>query len=96
MGAFTVKLTKPWTPEIFMECYYVAKRKPTRCEKSRPQTATIVSCGFHGLLARPELYCDWSLHNQYCWKFSAIHGFLSFTVIIIIKIIIIKYLKRLV
>ena len=46
MEAFTVKLTKPWTPEIFMECYYVVKRKPKRCEKSRPQTATIVSLWF--------------------------------------------------
>ena len=46
MVAFTVKLTKPWTPEIFLECYCVAKRKPIRHEKSRPQTATIVSLWF--------------------------------------------------
>ena len=26
----TVKLTKPWTPEIFMECYRVARNKPIR------------------------------------------------------------------
>ena len=28
----TVKLTQPWTPEIFMECYCVARNKPIRRE----------------------------------------------------------------
>lgn len=27
------------------------------------QTATVISLSFWGLLACPELYCDWSVHN---------------------------------
>jgi len=77
---FTVKLTKPWTQEIFMECFCVAKRKPIRHEKPKPQTTRIVSLGFCGLLTCLELHCDWSLHNQLSWNFSAIHGFLRLTV----------------
>ena len=30
---FTVKLGKPWTPEIFLECYFVARKKPIGHEK---------------------------------------------------------------
>ena len=51
------------TPEIFMECFCVAKRKPVRHEKPKPQTARIVSLWFCGLLTCLELHCDWSLHN---------------------------------
>ena len=47
---FTVKLTKPWTQEIFIECFCVAKRKPVRSEKPKPQTTIIVSLWFCGLL----------------------------------------------
>ena len=39
----TVKLTKPWTPEIFMECYYVVINKPIRHEKTKPQRATVIA-----------------------------------------------------
>ena len=39
----TVKPTKPWTPEIFMECYCVGRNKPIRCEITKPQTATVIS-----------------------------------------------------
>ena len=46
---FTVKLTKPWTPEIFMECFCVAEREPVRREKPKPQTTRIVSLWFCGL-----------------------------------------------
>ena len=38
----SVKLTKPWTPEIFMECYCVARNKPIRCEITKQQAV----CGF--------------------------------------------------
>ena len=79
-GRFIVKLTKPWTLEIFMECYCVARNKPIRREITKPQTATIISLWFWGLLACPELYCDWPVHNQHSWKFSGVHGFLSLTV----------------
>ena len=45
----TVKLTKPWTPEIFMECYYVAINKPIsrgtqREYSSKPLKHSIVKC----------------------------------------------------
>ena len=76
----TVKLTKPWTPEIFMECYCVARNKPIRREITKPQTATVISLWFWGFLAYPELYCNWPVHNQHSWNFSGVHGFLSLTV----------------
>ena len=85
---FTVKLTKPWTPEIFMECYCVARNKPIRREITKPQTATVISLWFWGLLACPELYCDWPVHNQHSWNFSGVHSFLSLTVTKWLKIII--------
>ena len=80
-----MKLTKPWTPEIFMECYCVARNKPIRREITKPQTATVSSLWFWGLLACPELYCDWSVHNQNSCSFSGVHGFLSLTVTSVAK-----------
>ena len=71
----TVKLTKPLTPEIFMECYCVARNKPIRRKITKPQTATVISLWFWGLLAYPELYCDWPVHNQHSWNFSGVHAF---------------------
>ena len=77
----TVQLIKPWTPEIFKECYCDARNKPMRCEITKPQTALVICLWFWGLLAYPELYCDWPEHDQHSWKFSGVHGFLSLTVI---------------
>ena len=76
----TVKLTKPWTPEIIMECYCVARNKPIRHEITKPQTATVINLWFWGLLAYPELYCDWPAHNPHSWNFSGVHCFVSLTV----------------
>ena len=59
-------------------CY---EEKPIRRAKTKPQTATVISLWFSGLLSCPELYCDRSLHNQHSWKFSGVHSFLSLTVI---------------
>lgn len=44
----TMKLRKPWTPEILPECYYVAREEPIRHEKTKEQAATIILlvCGF--------------------------------------------------
>ena len=36
-----------------------------------------------GIEACPELYCDWSPHNEHSLKFSVAHGFLSFTVTVL-------------
>ena len=74
-----MKLIKLWTPEIFMECYCDARNKPMRCEITKPQTASVISFWFWGLLAYSELYCDWPEHNQHSRKFSGVHGFLSLT-----------------
>ena len=38
-----MKLTKPRTPEIFMECYCVARNKPIRCKITKPQTAIVIT-----------------------------------------------------
>ena len=75
-----MKLTKPWTPEIFLKCYCVARNKPIRCEITKPQTATVIILWFWGLLACAELYCDWPIHNQHSRNFSGVHSFLSLTV----------------
>ena len=47
-----------------MECYCVARNKPIRREITKPQTATVISLWFWGLLACLEVYCDWPVHNQ--------------------------------
>lgn len=60
-----------------MECYCVTKKKPIRCEKSKPQTAMVISLWFWCLFACPGPCCDWSLHNQQSWNISGVHGFLS-------------------
>ena len=68
-----------------MECYCVVRNKPIRCMITKPRTATVIKLWFWGLLAYPELYCDWSVHNQHSWNFSGVHGLLSLTVIIYCK-----------
>ena len=37
---------KWWTQEIFMECYCVARNKPIRSKRTKPQTATVISLRF--------------------------------------------------
>ena len=66
----TVKLTKPWTTAIFMECYCVARNQPITREITKPLTATIISLWFWVLLAYPELYCDWPVKLFRCSRFS--------------------------
>ena len=61
-----------------LSCY---EEKPIRREKTKPQTATVISLWCWDLLSCSELYCDWSLHNEHSWKISGVHGFLSLTVI---------------
>ena len=54
-----------------MECYCVARNKPMRSKRTKPQTATVISLWFEGLLAYPELYCDSTfLKNFRCSWFS--------------------------
>ena len=60
-----MKLTKLLTPEIFMECYCVARNKLIRREITKLQTATVINLWFRGLLAYPELCYDWPVHNQH-------------------------------
>ena len=41
---FTVKLKKPWLPEVFLECYCVeGNLKPIRYEKTKSQAPTVIS-----------------------------------------------------
>ena len=43
----TVKVQKPWTQEIFMECYCFWSKNPITREKTKPQTVTLISLWFH-------------------------------------------------
>ena len=54
----TVKLGKPWTPEILLECYYLAREKPMRCEKNKPQARTLISLWFCAQFTCLDLCCD--------------------------------------
>ena len=56
----TVKPGKPWTREIFPECYCLAREKPISHEKTKPQARTLVSLWFCGQFTCPDLCCDWS------------------------------------
>ena len=75
---FTVKLTKPWTPEIFMERYCVARNEPIRREITKPKTATVISLWFWGLLGYPEFHCNWPVHNQRSWNIFRFSRFSEF------------------
>ena len=48
MSTVTVKPRKPWTPEIFLECYCAARKKPVRREKTKPQARPLISLWFCG------------------------------------------------
>ena len=39
----SVKIRKPWTLEIFTECYCVSSKKPITREKTKQQTVTVIS-----------------------------------------------------
>ena len=58
------------------------KEKANQAWKTKPQTATVISLWFWGLLACPELYFDWALDNQHSWNISGVHGFLSLIVML--------------
>jgi len=47
-----------------MEYYCEDRKKTIRHQKTKPQTPPVVCGLFLGLLARHELYCDWSVHNK--------------------------------
>ena len=55
-----------------MECYCFATNKPIRREITKPQTATVISLWFWGLLAYPELYWDWPAFSRMYLQFSQI------------------------
>ena len=66
------------TRDIYMECYCGARNKPIRREITKPQTAMVINFWFWGLLAYPELYCDWPVHNQHSWNFFRCSRFSEF------------------
>ena len=45
---FTFELTKPWKPEIYLECYCFKKKKPIRREKTKPPAIRLISLWFCG------------------------------------------------
>ena len=72
------------------ECYCVTKKKLTRGEKTKPQTAMVITFWFWGLVMCTELYGDWSLHNQH---FSGVNDFLNQTAKLL-KTLSLRYLVR--
>ena len=78
---FTVKLTEPWIVLnqkiiLWKLCCCVARRKPIRHEKTKPQTEMVISLWFRSLLAHPKI--NWQLHNQNSWNFSGVFWFCEF------------------
>ena len=71
MTSFTVKLTKPWSPEIFMECFCVARNKPIRHEihdVTKLQTATVINyliCGFEVCLRNLSFIVTASIQSTF-------------------------------
>lgn len=37
-----VRIHKLWTPELFVECYFVARKNPIRCKGNKPQAVTVI------------------------------------------------------
>ena len=70
MTVVTVKFTKPWTREIFVECYCGARNKPIRREITKTANSNgSLFCGFE-VCSLTEVYCDWPVHNQHVsWNF---------------------------
>ena len=61
----TVKSGKPWTPKIFLECYFVARKKRMRREKTKLQARTlIISLLLCGQFTRPDLCSDCMVITQ--------------------------------
>ena len=63
--SFSVRIQKP---ELFLECYCVAGKKPIRCKMKKPQAVTViifVACGF--VFLSPSI--KMSKSNQ------SVHGF---------------------
>ena len=56
----TVKPGKQWKPEIFLECYSVARKKPIRREKTESPARSLISLWFCGQLTWHDLCRDWS------------------------------------
>ena len=61
--------------------FFLQEKKPIRREKTKPQARTLISLWFCGLLACPNLCCDWSQRNKHSWNISSVHGFPGRTVI---------------
>ena len=58
------------------ECLVLERKSLIRSEKTKPQTAMVITLWFLGLVMCTEFYGDWSLQNQH---FSGINDFLSLT-----------------
>ena len=67
-------------PEIFLECYCLAREKPIKLEKTKRQAKTLISLWFCGQFTCHDLCCYWSEHNKHSWDVSSVHGFPGHTV----------------
>ena len=76
------------TPALYREYIYSKSKKTvtsenisgwgdesTRCEKSSLHAVTFIDLRFYGLLACPNLLCDWSEFNKEFNHFSGVHSF---------------------
>ena len=48
-----------------MECYCVARKKPTRYAETKLQIAMVISLWFCYSYVLNYFYCDWTLQNQH-------------------------------
>ena len=72
---FTVeKLRKPWTQEIFQECYFLVGKMPISSEKTKLGAATVITFWFG--LPWSLLCADWWLDNKHWVQRRFFGGFL--------------------
>ena len=83
---------KPGRTKILMECYCVASKKPIRHEKTKPQTAIVIVCGFQVSMHAPifTLICQYTILLLTCQnQIKSLQFFIIIIIVIIIMIIII-------
>lgn len=59
----SVKIRKPWTLEIYIECYFISSKKPIRWEKTKLQLLKVITCSL-------LFYADWLLYKSN----QSVHG----------------------
>ena len=70
---------KLWTPEIFLECFCVARKRPIRREKTEPQARTLISLWFCGYSLHVLIFAVIGQHNKHSWDISSFCSFCTVT-----------------